>query len=281
MKRLAFISFLFILSGAHESLGQTSDLADVVDRIAKINEVQGEHVGFAGIESENYKSFIQLKGLATINELVQLTDNDNATVSCYASWALADIPYAELPAIFAKFILRDREVETFRGCIKSQDIISSSLYHRYWNSVNQQERPTDRVLIELDSIVLFNHSPNWLLLSRALENRTYTEPYKEQIALLAFEQGRKEAILYLSTWHRAEYVNRIKPALVAYLKNTSFKNTGTTDYYRTIEELFKFNDAEIRKVIITKMKKDRHWEKEKGRFMYLLGDNYIYNIDNE
>jgi len=281
MKRLAYTTVLFILLGANESLGQTSDLADIVDRITKINEVQGEHVGFAGIESENYKNFIQLKGLATLDELVQLTDNENATVACYASWALADIPYADLRAIFYKFILRDREIETFSGCIKSQDIISSSLYHRYWNKVKDQERPTNRMLFELDSVIIFSRDPYWLLLSRALDNRIYTEPYKEQIAILAFDHGRKEAVFYLSNWHKAEYVDKIKTALVAYLKKTSFKSTGTTDYYQAVEELFKFKDPEIRKAIIAKMKKDRHWEMEKGRFMYLLGDNYIYNIDNE
>jgi hypothetical protein len=272
---------LTLLFGVNLSFGQSKKLSAIVEQIAKINEVQQEHVGFAGTESENYKNFKQLKEIATTEELVQLTDNKNATVACYASWALADNVYPSLKTIFQKFVTQDKKVETFSGCIKSQDNISSELYHRYWNSVDDTKRPTDKILLELDSIVIYSKSPYWLLLNRAMENRVYQEPYKSQISILAFDRGYKEAILYLCNWHKAEYADKIKTALLKYLNETQFKNTGTTDYYSTVEELFKFKDPEIRKAIIAKMKKDRHWEMEKERFKYILEDNYIYNIDSE
>jgi hypothetical protein len=282
MKQLTKIILLTTLVfGVNLSFGQSKKLTAIVEKIAKINEVQEEHVGFAGTESENYKNFKQLKEIATTEELVLLTDDKNATVACYASWALADNTYPDLKIIFQKFAIQDRQVETFSGCIKSQDNISSEVYHRYWNSVNISKRPTDKILLELDSIVIFNKNPYWLLLNRAMENRVYVEPYKTQISILAFEQGQREAIFYLCNWHKAEYADKIKSALVKYLNETKFKNTGTTDYYKTVEELFKFNDPEIRKAIIAKMKKDRHWEMEKERFKFLLSDNYIYNIDSE
>jgi hypothetical protein len=281
MKRLTNIIFLTALLGANISFGQSKKLTAIVDKIAKINEVQQEHVGYGGSESENYKNFKQLKDIATTEELVRLTDHKNATVACYASWALADNVYPDLKTIFQKFILQDKQVETFSGCIKSQDNISSELYHRYWNNVNISKRPNDKILLGLDSIVIFSKLPYWLLLNRAMENRVYGEPYKTQISILAFEQGQREAIFYLCNWHKAEYADKIKASLVKYLNETEFKNTGTTDYYKTVEELFKFNDLEIRKAIIAKMKKDRHWEMEKGRFKYLLSDNYIYDIDSE
>lgn len=281
MKRQTNIIFLTTLLSANVLLGQSQKLTTIVVKIAKINEVQQEHVGFGGSESENYKNYIQLKNIATTDELVQLTDHKNATVACYASWALADKVYPDLKMIFQKFILHDRQVGTFSGCIKSKDNISGELYHRYWNSVNISKRKTDKILLELDSIVIFNKNPYWLLLNRALENRVYVEPYKMQISNLAFKQGQIGAVFYLCNWHKAEFADKIKSALVKYLNETEFKNTGTTDYYKTVEELFKFNDSEIRKAIIAKMKKDRHWEMEKERFKYLLSDNYIYNIDSE
>ncbi|OYU96547.1 MAG: hypothetical protein CFE21_09185 [Bacteroidetes bacterium B1(2017)] len=256
-------------------------LKTIVDKISKINEVQQEHVGFGGSESENFKNFKQLKEIATTGELVLLTGNKNATVACYASWALADKSCPDLSVIFKKFIMQDRQVETFSGCIKSQDNISSELYHRYWNYIDDTKKPTDKILIQLDSIILFSQNPYWLLMTRAMENRVYQEPYKRQIAILAFQQGNRDAIYYLCNWHKAEYADKIKTALVQYLNKTAFKNTGTTDYYRTIEELFKFKDPQIRKLIISKMKKDRHWEMEKERFKYLLEDNNIYNIESE
>lgn len=256
-------------------------LKNIVDNIAKVNEVQGEHIGNAGSESENYKNFKQLKEIATTEELVQLTNNKNPAVACYAGWALADKSYKDLSSIFKKFIIHNRQVETFSGCIKSQESISSELYHRYWNNIDNTKKSTDKTLIQLDSIVLYSYNPYWLLMTRALDNRVYQEPYKKQIVFLAFEQGNRDAIFYLCNWHKAEYADEIKVSLVQYLNRTNFKNTGIIDYYKTVEELLKFKDSKIEKLVIAKMKKDRHWEMERQRFKYLLEDYYIYDIDSE
>jgi hypothetical protein len=281
MKRLKNIIFLTTLLSVNVSFGQSQKLTTIVDKIVKINEVQQEHVGIAGSESENYKNFKQLRDIATTDELLKLTDHKNATVACYASWVLADKSYPDLKSVFEKFISNDRQVATFSGCIKSDDNISSELYHRYWNNIDDANKATDKILIQLDSVILYSKNPYWLLLDRAMENRVYKEPYKSQIAVLAFDNGNREAVFYLCNWHKAEYADKIKTALVQYLNKTDFKKTGTTDYFRTVEELFKFKDPEIKKIIVAKMKKDRHWEFEKGRFSYLLQDNYIYDIDRE
>jgi hypothetical protein len=269
-----------MLLSVNISFGQTKELTKLVDEIARINEVQHEYIGL-GSQSENYKNYNQLKEISTTAELVLLTDNKNDVVACYASWALADKSYPDLKTIFQKFISQDKQVKTFSGCIKSKDNISSVLYHRYWNSVDYTKRPIDKILLELDSIVLYCKKPDWLLLKRAMKNRIYQEPFKSQISILAFDKGYNEAILYLCNWHKAEYADKIKTALLKYLNETEFKNTGTTDYYSTVEELFKFKDPKIRNAIIIKMKKDRRWEMEKERFNYLLKDNNIYNIDDE
>jgi hypothetical protein len=282
MKQLTKLFFPYmLLFSLNSTFGQATKLGAIVEEISKINQVQHQRIGYGGIESENFKNFKKLKALASTEELVQLTDHNNATVACYASWALADNAYPDLKTIFQKFIDHDKQVETYSGCIQSPDFISSELYHWYWNHLELSKRPSDQLLCELDSIVLFSPKTNWLLLNRALENRVYSEPIKSRIALLAFEKGNMDAVLYLSNWHKAAYVDEIKTALLRHLNTTNFKNTGTTDYYRTIEELFKFKDNETKKAIIAKMKKDRHWEVEKARFKYLLEDNYIYDIDQE
>ncbi|MBJ2175840.1 hypothetical protein JBL43_16420 [Aureibaculum sp. A20] len=254
---------------------------ELVTKIAKVNEVQFERVGAAGMPSANYHLYTQLKADATIQELLQLTDNKNATVACYASWALADQKYTDLKSIFLKFITHDRTVTTFKGCIISEDSISSELYHRYRYNLNDTNVATDKILTQLDSIVLYKPNSYWLLISRALDNRIYKAPIKTQITKLAFEHGNKDAIFYLSKWHKAAYKDQLKTALIKYLKETDFSATGTTDYYKTVAELFKFKDTETENIIITKLKNDRHWISQKQRFKFLLEDNYIYNIEDE
>jgi hypothetical protein len=257
------------------------NLDSIIKCIAAINEVQSEHIGWGGTPSENFRNYLQLKKAATTEQLVTLTDNENATVACYAGWALADESYSDLCSVFMKFNRHDRVVVTFSGCIRSSNSISSELYHRYWNNLEISGRPKDKILLGLDSAILFSKNPDWLLLIRALENRIYPEPYKNQISNLAFKDGRSDAIFYLCKWHRAEYADQLKPALLKYLKETEFKNVGTSSYYKTVSELLIFKDSEINNEVIAKLKEDRHWESDKASFMHLLADNYIYDIETE
>jgi hypothetical protein len=259
-------------------------LKEIIHKIAEINEVQHQYVGFAGRESENYMNFLQLKKAATTEELISLTQDTNNVVACYAAWALADMSYPGLPGIFTYFLDAHKRVNTFSGCIRSSFYDGSvELYHRYWNNLNlsltDSIKATDKLLLQLDSIILYRNS-NWLLMSRALENRVYPASYRSRLEHLAFNKGSSEALFYLCTWHRADNYENIKKSLLAYLQKTDFSNTGTTDYYRTLDELLKFRDREIEKLIVEKMKKDRHWKNDEYRFKGLLDEYSIYeNLD--
>lgn len=295
MKQLTISTLIITLLFCNRSYGQTinsesSDtlafkappkkLSDIVKRIASINEVQSAHIGAAGIESDNYKNYLELKRIATTDDLLNLTDNQNAVVACYASMALADKSYPDLRTVFLKFLSHDRKVSTLSGCIKSKDNISTELYHEYWNNVDDKAKWSDKILLQLDSIVLYHDNSYWLLMTRALENRVYPASYKKRIEELAFNYGNRESLFYLCTWYRADNYESIKRALVTYLKKTDFSKTGTTDYYRTLDELLKFRDSDIETLIIQKLKKDKHWKYEEKKFKSLLDDYSIYeNFD--
>lgn len=255
-------------------------LTDIVKRIAEINEVQSAHVGAVGVKSDNYKNFLELKEIAQTEDLLKLTDNKNPVVACYASMALADRSYPELKTIFLKFVSHPRQVSIFSGCLKSRNDISSELYHRYWNKTDDKAKVTDKMLLELDSIILYKDNSYWLLMKRAFENRVYSESYKSRIVNLAFNQGNREALFYLCTWYRADNYDNIKKSLITYLEKTDFSKTGTTDYYRTLDELLKFRGSEIETLIIQKLQKDKHWNYEKEKFKSLLDNYSIYeNFD--
>ena len=266
MKEVIIILFAVLYSTI--ALGASKDLDALVKKIAKINEVQHEHVGFGGVPSENYQNFERLKEIATKRDLEVLTDHENATVACYASWGLADASYAGLDRILHKFISNDRGIISFSGCLKSPGNVSSSLYHRYWNRIEAMNRSSDPILYRLDSVVLFSADPPWLIMTRVLENRVYQGAYKTRLAELAFEHNNLQAIFYLSEWYKGEYAERIRKALLAYLKSEEFEKAGTTDYYKTVEELIRYNDPEVKEAIVEKMMSDRQWEREKERFQY-------------
>jgi hypothetical protein len=268
------ICFLF-LSGF--SYSQSVD--DIVKRFIATNEVQYEHIGFGASNSKLYQDYLTLTKIADNKELIKLTNHSNAVVRCYAGWALIDIKYSRLDSIYQSFLDKDAEVTTYSIDIKNNDNISSVFYHRYWNSLDFKNKAKDSVLFKLDSLTLFNSNSDWLLILRALENRIYPKTYNKQIEYLAFEKNNRDAIFYLSNWHKAEYVDKLKPALIKYLQTTDFKDVGITPYYHVIEELLKFKDEEIEQLIVEKLRNDKHWEFDKQRFVNLLHDNSIYETD--
>lgn len=278
MNKLRISIYLVIVLTSNFCFGQSRDLKGLIDSISFINIIEYEYVGFASEESKNYKNFLKLKEYATTEELVQLTKSSNSTLACYASWALADYSYSDLKSIFKQFLIENRRAKTFSGCILIENYISSVLYHRYWSRIDVNNRKNDKILQELDSIILFSDSVYWLLLTRALENRIYSEPYKTKIEEFAFEKGYDEAIFYLSNWHKAEYYEKIKVALIRYINDTDFSTTGITNYYKAVDELLKFKNNEINEIVIKKLKKDKHWEYNKEHFMYLLSMYSIYGL---
>jgi len=251
------------------------DVKGIVQKIRKINEVQYQHVGFAGSESEGYKHYVSLRDKATTAQLVALTNDTNAAVACYAGWALVDKYYTDLPGILYTFLNGKRMVTTFSGCIKSDDYVSSEFYHKYWNSVSEERRAGNKILRAMDSTILYNDNSPWLLVTRALEDRTYPEHINKRIEYLAFEKGKINAINYLSGLHKAAYSPKIKKALLGYMQKTDFSTTGTTDYYNVVRSLLEFKDPAMNKEIIAKLKKDKHWEHERSRFITLLGEYSI------
>ena len=257
--------------------GQPTD--KVVQEIAAINEVQSEHVGFAGMKSENYQNFEKLKAEASIQTLLELTEHDNPVVSCYAGWGLIDKKYSDLSVLFSNYLSADKSVLTFKGCNKFESNLTNEFYNRFWNKT--KDKRTNKILIALDSLVIYHDKPQWLLLIRALENRVHPKAYNQRIATLAFDEGYEEAIFYLSNWYKAEYHDQLQQAFLKHLENANFKEVGTTSYYETVAELLKFNDEKILSAVIEKLKKDRHWESDIERFKFIFDQYYIYQSDLE
>ena len=277
MKSLFVITCCFFISTS--SLPAQS-IDTIVNKIAKINQVQRQFVGFAGEPSENYQNYEKLLEKADTSQLLKLIKHENDAVACYAGWALIDKGYPDLQAIFRYFLSVSKPVSAFNDYTHSKDLLSNEFYHRYWNEVEDQKN--DPRLFALDSMILYQDNPYWLILLRALENRVYPKSYNDRIATLAFNKGHKEAIFYLSNWYKAEYVEEIKLGLLDYLVKTDFSNrVGTSTYYNVVQILLSFQEEAIQQKVIEKLKKDKHWTLEKEGFMFLLNRFSIYGADLE
>jgi len=253
----------------NQEIKYSKELLSFLDTINNIHIVMDQYVGYYGELSENYQFFEQLKSIASIDELVDLTNHDNNTISCYATWALCDTAYENLDIIFNKFIENNKKVAFESGCSVSENYIFHSIYSYYYRK-NYSNRRLDDLFIKLDSIIIYNKDVLPKHLYYALKNRAYNRNYNEQIASLAFSKNNIDAILYLVNWYKADYSEKIKTSLVKYMINTDFSKNNLSNYYEILEILIDFKEEKIDTEVRTKIHEDTSWLKEKKKYMNLF-----------
>ena len=204
------------------------DVDSLVNSIAKANIVTCESVGFAGSPSGVYKDFERLKRKATKEELIGLTHHDSVAVAVYAAYALIDRELIDSDKLLEQFLDNPKEVSTMCGCLLSSSTTPSEIYHRYWserfefpNEEDYENRVFNdsKILQRMDSLILFSGNNDWLLMTRALENREYSGVYLERIKELAFDENEFVALKYVFKNLKEGNEDKLITAFDIYLTN--------------------------------------------------------------
>lgn len=98
------------------NLDTLPDLKKIVDGLEKGNRVESSHIGEGGSPSKQWDKYEQLKKVATIDQLVALTDHKNSAVRCYAFQALAAKRSDKVFSILLKHLNDTSVVHTQSGC---------------------------------------------------------------------------------------------------------------------------------------------------------------------
>lgn len=263
---LKSIYVCILLFTQHLSSGQ--QLENILKEIRATNEVHCEGIGFAGEKSKQYINYENLAKIATIADLLELTNDSNGVVNCYATWALMEKHYNEVPTIFSKSLRNNKEIAVFCGCEKYPSTLSEEIYFRYRSLKGRDET----VMRAIDNLVLYSDNSGWLPVHFALESRVYPPVYNKRLEHLAFKMLNRDAIFYLKMHLAHSYQSKIKSALLQYLHKTDFSKTGTTDYFDIVAALLEYRDKNVNKIIFNKLKKDTHWENDYGKFYGLFGE---------
>ncbi len=266
--KVAHILFLLLLL-----IKQSNCQDSLINEIVKVEEVHFSAVGVGGVLSEQYKRYLTLRENFSVEELVCLLENKSPVIRLYAAWALADKKYSNLDAVFQKFLSQDKKVNIFMGCVKDKVNISHILYYRYWTSLKLEEKENDTILFKLDSIILIKSKT--YLLSYSLNNRLFPRSFNPMIENLAFKRLNFEALFYLSNWYREQYKEKLRKAFVKVLVKTKFSRISSSIYYQIISELLKVGNSKTKCIIVSKLKKDRTWEREEKKFRKLLNSYAI------
>lgn len=183
------------------------EIKKLVEEIAEYNELESEHVGYAGMTTDQYRNFEKLRDKATIEELSQLLKHKNSVVKGYSSWALADRMYPKLADIFSEFLRTGESVTAQHGCIVSEGDLSAEFYNRvYYQHFQRTLTLTDSLFFQdqvrqLDSVILYSNKHTWLS-NQALENNNGNPKTYDRIKELAANKNYSEALVALANYQK-------------------------------------------------------------------------------
>jgi len=186
------------------NLDSLPDLKKIVDSIEKGNRVESSHIGEGGSPSEQWDKYEQLKKVATIDQLVALTDHKNSAVRCYAFQALATKRSDKIFSVLLMHLNDTSRVSTQSGCIGMTqfvgdyfvDVVTPNYIEVDIYKLNQTEKKT------LDSILLNDKSIMISAKSLVLETLKPTADNYARIRQLVKEERNESALRTLAKYQK-------------------------------------------------------------------------------
>jgi hypothetical protein len=137
-------------------------LAELTAVLARAASVDDEAVGFAGATSDTWRAYERWRGLATGEELRELTRHEHPNVRVYAVRALVETGAAtDFVAIMKERLVDAAAVTTFSGCTLQQQLAGDVVF------TTLRPRLTDEQMLDLAEALLAQQSPlaarEWVL----------------------------------------------------------------------------------------------------------------------
>lgn len=130
---LLFILFTSLLFGQFPEFDiskVSNKTRGIVNKIEKINMVQGIGVGIAGTKPKQYENYEDLEKTAGIDELIELSRHPNGSVRSYAFSALANRENVDLYPIVLEHLQDFELIRTQYGCVISQETVGDHFLHQ-------------------------------------------------------------------------------------------------------------------------------------------------------
>lgn len=195
---------------------RTARVRELVHQIRQKNELQGQHVGYAGITPAQYRRFEALRDSAGEAVLRRLVRHPNGVVSAYAGWALADRGYPQLAALFRYYARPHRRITAQHGCIVGRNSLVNEFYarvsrHRFYPARGTDSAFYARQLAQIDSLILYRYPRRGLLRSALAHNAANPRHY-EVVRALYLRGHDAHALRALAAYRRPADVPLIRAA---------------------------------------------------------------------
>lgn len=304
---------LTLLIAISTSYGQTKE--ELINAIIKVNSLDDwdgiidrpfpgqieNNIEKAKISSNNYYNFNKLKEIISREELINLTSHKNQVLRLYAIKELIeknDIAF-DLKKIIVEEIKNKKYINVHSGCIISQELSYSILYHAYWNQVRinardigtennekkeevamQKAVENDKLLKEINvEIIKLDKDIYWLIYERIFACGKFNDNLKHNIVELLFKFNNSYAFEYLKKNYPDEAEKISEDYFKIYFEKQKFKTENHIYYlYNFTEYAFVNNNKKMIEKIITKLRTTKSWKMISGSFENQIFRKYNVNI---
>lgn len=295
------------------SYGQTKE--ELINAIIKVNSLDGwdgiMERDFPGqiennnektnVNSNNYYNFKKLKEIISKEDLIKLTNHENQVLRLYAIRELIEQndKSINLKDIILEEIKNENYIQTHEGCIISQELSYSIIYHDYWNQVrinalenfNEDDeykrelimieaQENDSLLKSINSEILkLDKDIYWLIYARIFEIRNYDKSTKSNIIKLLFKHNNSFAFEYLKDNYPNEFKEISKKYFENYFENQNFETENQAFYlFYYTDYAFNNNNQVIKEKVLNRLKKTKGWKSISGTFEMQIFRKYNIKI---
>jgi len=187
----------------------TPEIEELVAAIAEGDRVESSHIYFGAEPSSQWQRYEKLTELATVEQLIALTDHKNAAVRCYAFQGLASKRSDRVFDVLLKHLTDNEIVDTQDGCIGMSTPVGDYLVEVVtmggaWYQLDEAQRE------RLDRILLNDRSVKLAARTRALRAMKPAPDYYARVRELASDERNPASVRLL-----AKYRNPADVALIS------------------------------------------------------------------
>lgn len=304
---------LTLLIAISTSYGQTKE--ELINAIIKVNSLDDwdgiidrpfpgqieKNIEKEKISTNNYYNFNKLKEIVSREELIKLTSHKNQVLRLYAIKELIeknDITF-DLKKVIIEEIKHKKYIQVHSGCIISQELSYSILYHAYWNQVRinardigtendekkeeiamQKAVENDKLLREINTeIIKLDKDIYWLIYERIFSSGKFNDNLKNDIVKLLFQFNNSYAFEYLKKNYPDEAEKISKDYFDGYFGKQKFNTDNQIYYlYSFTEYAFTNDNKEIIEKVMTKLRTTKSWKMISGSFEHQIFRKYNVKI---
>ena len=184
----------------------STPINEIVKEIATTNVLMGSAVGVSAQRPEQWDRYSLLRSKATDKELLDLTNNENSVVRCYAFQALVERNTTDLFPIVLRHLSDTATFHTMYGCIgdyqKAGDFFLETVIEDIGDA--KSYRLNHKQKMTIDSLLLFQDGNELEARNKLLSKIEPLTKYYLRIRDIAFRENNKTAIVALAKFKKQQ-----------------------------------------------------------------------------